>query len=314
MASGMVLYPVTSTVLVQGDGWADARYNSTQALQAFRQTVTPNGPINGTLVSSSTVLGNLIGFQVPNGQALWPYNQVVLVESPDFPRQPDRTALLFLFRSAQGQNVTQVNDGWIPDPPGRGAQPRGDFLFFGPPLSYSPPTTVGPLSGVIASGSLISGALIPSPPLVGFIPAPGPGLASPLNMNQFVSPPGDTSNSSALVAFIYGQTLQSQSVAYGQLVGAGALFGLTPITTTTYGNLQFVPAGSIPGFLASSSTVYGSIVGVGALAGLSISNSLFEMQGIGGSFIPLVPMRAVTDVRLNIGYQPWRVHPDDVIG
>lgn len=291
MATGSGLMTTTSLVLVENPEWV-RQPNRTQALFAFRSGPPP---VHGTGTSPIQT------------------RQVILVENPEWPRQPDRNSLLFSFRASQSSIITQVVEAYIPSPVGRGYQPLGDSIFLGPPLSTTIPTIVAQLAGVLPSSSVFYGALNLKPANVGYIPQPGPGFASPFNLDQFVGQIGDTSQSSGLPAFT-GGVLASSSLFFGVLTGSGSLSGVLPSSSTLFGPLTSVPIGNINGLFASSSVMYGSLTGAGALSGLFVGNTLLSVQQLGGAFIPLVPMTAVTDVRLNIGYQPWKVHPDDTIG
>jgi len=313
MATGSGLIGITSLVLVE-DPWAGflPRHDSTQAIQAFRQSLTPNTALNGILPSNSTVFaGTLFGLG-SGGTSLAPYGQVTLVENPNWDRQPDRNNVLLSIRASQSPVIIQTVEGYVPQPMGLGTQPLGSALFTIPPVSNNVPSTTGPLSGILVSESKFYGFLATRPVTVGYIPAPGPGFNSPFNLNQFVPVVGDTSVPSANVTPI-GGALASTSAFYGVLLGAGALGGIWPSSVTFYANLSSLAQGSMSGLFVSSGTLYGGLDGIGNLAGVSISSSLFQVQSL-TQFIPLVPFTAVTDVRLNQGYQPWKVHPDDVIG
>jgi hypothetical protein len=97
---------------------------------------------------------------------------------------------------------------------------------------------------------------------------------------------------------------------------AGQLAGLMPSSSVVYGSINGLLAGSMTGLLGSGSVTYSGVAGVLDMSfGLTQSNSTITMLQVGsGSFQPLVPFTAVVDVRLNIGYQPWRVHPEGTIG
>lgn len=240
-----------------------------------------------------------------------PYISVVLVEDPEGLPRRDTSQALHAFR---GGMVTPASQGSIPGPRGGvGTQPRGEAFFASPPVSNAPPAIVAQLAGLLPSQTVVYAGLTLLAPQVGLVPPPGPGLGAPFNLNQFEQQLSSTSNSSGTGIAIAGQ-FASTSALYGALTGAGALSSLLPSSSLLSAPLTSVAQGSLTGIFAANSLLYGSLTATGTLNGLFVSNSLLQAQQIGGAFIPLIPMTAVTDVRLNVGYQPWKLHPDDVIG
>lgn len=288
---GMGLMQVTSPVLVENPEWV-RQPDRSQALHSFRSPAPP-----------------------ATGKAqLFTVRQLILVENPEWQRQPDRNQQLFSFRITQGAIVLTV-EGSIPTTMGgRWDQPLGASLFSKPPLSTQPPNIVAPLGGTTAPGSVFYATLSLLAAQVGFIPRPGPGLASPYNIGQFVPQAGDTSTSSGSVTPVQAGQLAGTSVFYALLTGSGALSGIFPSGSVFLGSVTSIPIGQMSGVMAAGSAFYANLTGVGALSGETIGGSIITSNQLGGAFIPLVPMTAVTDVRLNIGYQPWKLHPGDVIG
>lgn len=309
MATGMGLFYQPSLVLVE-DPWAFFPKSTTHA-SLFSIRTTTIGSLTGANLPSSSVFFaagvTALGTVPVKGPA-----QLVQVENPEWIRQPDRNQALFQLRPQQG--IVNANIGYIPQPPGPDVQPKGSFLFVPSIGATTAPSFSAPVGGVLASSSVLLASLSLVAPQVGFIPQPGsPNLLSPFNAGQFVAAPGSTDFPSVLPTLITG-SFSSTSVFYASLVGSGALSGIFPSQSVFSASLESISQGSSSGLWASSSVIYGGVVGIGALSGVTISNSLVTMTGLTGQFVPLVPMTAVTDVRLNIGYQPWKLHPGDVIG
>lgn len=137
--------------------------------------------------------------------------------------------------------------------------------------------------------------------------APGP-LVGGISFATGYSLGGLTGTGALLgLANAEGQTL-------GLLLPAGGMAGLCLGQGYSFGQLSvFTGVITISGIAYAESYSQGALTGVGALAG---GQSLGQWYNIasGQVFTSRVPFTAVTDVRLNNGYQPWKVHPGDVIG
>lgn len=119
---------------------------------------------------------------------------------------------------------------------------------------------------------------------------------------------------SSLSAALFG-IAASSSLAYGGEIGPGAMFGLSASTSVGFANGQLLAYGSMFGTGASSSTASGSLTGIGGLLGVAQSQSVAQITAIGQEgFQPLIPQTPTIDVRLDQGYLPWTVGPDDVPG
>ena len=199
-------------------------------------------------------------------------------------------------------------------PPGPGVQPQARLQFFTPPRSTASTTTAAPIGGVAASHSVFYAPLGLAIKNLGFIPQGGPGVA-PFSNNQFLQSPGSTTNPVNAPTFISGISV-SQSMAYASMFGTGVVASAISISgSVVFGLGQPQTAGSTTtGLAASASLVYASSVSLGLMNATAISQSDCQTITSGGLIQPLVPMTSVTDVRLRIGYQPWRVNRDDVIG
>lgn len=181
-------------------------------------------------------------------------------------------------------------------------------------FSQSPPI-VAPIAGQFSSNSTLYGAMTQSSPLnIGFVRTPGPGIG-PFSNNQFETFTWDTSNPSPTTMQTSGVLVSNSTWYVTPSSTAGQLNGVWASSSTFYAQLDGLMAGSMTGIWASSSTAYTGVNGALDMSfALSQSNSTVSMLQIGGSFQPLVPFTAVVDVRLNIGYQPWKVHPEGTIG
>lgn len=207
--------------------------------------------------------------------------------------------------------------GYIPQPGNPSLSSPSNSLQFGqlsgrPAPSQAP--AFAPIQGMAVSTSLVYGAVINSIVNVGFIPQPGPGV-SPFNNNQFLtSADGGTSSPSPTTLSLQGISVSASTVYITSSPQVAQAMGIAVSTSTVYGLGTAQTAGSMTGIAVSTSLVYGEIDGLGSMQGLSISQSTASVLGIGGSFQPLVPMTAVVDVRLGVGYQPWKVHPSGTSG
>lgn len=282
-------------------------------------TVVSAAPTNFTMVGSNTGSGtnSFVGIcdWIQTTATAVPGNLVMAGTVADSTNQSFESVVLALQPSPAPPPA--ATDGMVPQPGSPSlAGPSNPFQFHGiaATVAQAPPIPA-PITGLWASSSLLSGALISSVPNIGFIPQPGPGNSGPFNHNQFLTVAGATDNPSPTTANIFGQWASS-SVFYGgnSSAQAGALFGIQPSSSLWYAPLQGLNAGTMFGYMSSSSAWFGSVTGTGALNGLLPSSSLISALQVGGSFQPLVPMSAVVDVRLGIGYQPWKVHPEGGIG
>lgn len=280
---------------------------------------TTSAPTNFTMVGQSAPSGfnSFVGIcdWIQTTATTVPANVTMVGSIADSTNQSFQSIILAL--QPAPLPPPSATDGVVPQPGNPSlAGPSNPFQFQGvaPTVAQAPPIPA-PISGLWASNSLLSGQLVQSVPNVGFIPQPGPGNAGPFNHNQFLTVDGATDNPSPTTANIFGQWASS-SVFYGgnDSSQAGALFGLQPSSSLWYAPLQGLNAGTIFGYMSSSSAWFGSVTGTGNLDGILPSSSLVSALQVGGSFQPLVPMTAVVDVRLGIGYQPWKVHVEGGIG
>lgn len=242
-------------------------------------------------------------------------NQTTAGSAADATTQSMQGTIVVL--GATGSAPPSASVGFIPQPGSPAlSSPRNSLQFDGATGISVAPSIPAPIAGVLTSNSTIYGNFSRFAPLsVGFVRTPGPGVG-PFSNNQFDTFTWATSNPSPTVANLFG-TISSSSVFY--LAGgstAGQLNGLIVSHSLVYGAGTGLIAGSMTGLLASSSTVYGAMGGVLDMSfALTQSNSTVTVLQVGsGNFQPLVPFTAVVDVRLNIGYQPWKVHPEGTIG
>jgi hypothetical protein len=106
----------------------------------------------------------------------------------------------------------------------------------------------------------------------------------------------------------------AEGYALGLLLSAGGMAGLSFGQGYSYGQLT---VGSnvitISGIAYGESYSQGGLTGAGALVGGQNIGQWYNVAS-GQVFTSRVPFTAVTDVRKNNGYQPWKIHPGDVIG
>lgn len=201
-------------------------------------------------------------------------------------------------------------------PVGPGIQPNAQQQFLTPPRSnIANIGTIAPVSGLMADHSLLFAPISLAIKQIGFIPAGGP-VPGPFNNLQFQGFPYSVSNPVNPPTNIGGLSI-SISTTYGSLAGSAGVIpgGLLISNSTLLGPGQTLTAGAaMTGLSVSCSLIYAPGAPIGVLSGIISSNSLVQTSTIGQVIQPLVPMTAVQDVRLRIGYQPWRVNKDDVIG
>lgn len=324
---------------------SDRSSNQTQNIIGPAGTITPSqdgalvlfiGNKNKTTTSNGTVFSaptnfSVVSQTVPNGARSctviceWiqttataiPANQAISGSIADGAVQSTQGVMVVLAAAAGPPPVTVTNVGFVPQPGSPNLQsPRNNLQFDGASGISLPAAIPAPVSGILASSSVVYGNISRFAPLsLGFVPQPGPGIG-PFSNNQFETFTWATSNPSPTTTNLSG-TVYSGSVLYlatGSV--AGSLAGQIPVSSVVYGSIQGLLAGSMTGILASSSVTYSGVGGILDLSfALSQSNSTITMLQAGsGNFQPLVPFTAVVDVRLNIGYQPWRVHPEGTIG
>jgi|GEM_PF-5210434 len=194
--------------------------------------------------------------------------------------------------------------------PGNSPNPQTQFERF--PFSTLPPVVNIQINGLLVSNSTAFGPLGLAALQVGQpLGQPSPGV-QPYADSQFRMFP--FSNSAANTTAFLQAILQSNSLFYGTLVGAGSLGAIAPPNSTFFGFLTPITLGQITGLWQSNSTVYANLTGIGNIAGLSLSNSLLSALKIGSGFQPLVPNTPVLDVRTDTGYEPWSVRPGKTIG
>lgn len=212
---------------------------------------------------------------------------VALVQNVGFIPRPGSPALASPTNPLQFHRIQQGV--------GNGAQP-------------SLPTLLG--IGAFLSESLLYGqmSLALQTINVGYIPRPGPHLSSPFNLNQFVFR-YDTSIPSPRTILTTGVLFGTSSIEMSVSQNLGSLGGYLVSQSQIQGLATAQTAGSIFGYLDSHSTLYAELLGSGALQGLFQGNSSASVLGIGGAFQPLLPMTATVDVRLGVGYQPWKARP-----
>lgn len=210
------------------------------------------------------------------------------------------------------QAFTAATLGLVPLP-GPGFSPQAVLQFRSPPRSTAIGGTAAPISGLVVSHSVLYGVLFPAPAQVGFIPTLGPG-AGPFSDIQFQPNISSTTFPSATGLTLSGQIV-SVSVAYADLAGSsGPTGGLAVTHSVVYGAGSGTPLGISPGLSISASLAYGAMTGSGQVLGLAVSNSLAVILGVSADFQPFIPMTATTDVRLRIGYEPWKVGKSGTIG
>lgn len=225
--------------------------------------------------------------------------------------------------SANSQGYTVVLRSAVPAGMGYGviskpgnpalSSPTNHLQFGRLPSIASQPQTIVPIQGIALSTSVAYGTVINSIVNVGYVPQPGPGI-SPFNNNQFLESINSTGNPSPGTLSLAGIASSGTAVYINPSAQVAQAGGLAVTSSTAYGQIDAVLAGALVGIAVSSSVAYAESVGTGELAGVAASNSTATILGIGGSFQPLVPMTAVVDVRLGIGYQPWTVHPSGTSG
>lgn len=204
--------------------------------------------------------------------------------------------------------------GSIPQPGSPALSSPRNPLQFGKVVGYGVAVAIpAPISGIWASTSVVYGPVTPFALNVGFIPQPGPQLSSPFNNNQFPFQ-NSTGQPSGTTVSIQGTFYGGSAIYGGSGPVAGQLGGLLPSSSAFLGNLSGIQAGVSSGLFDGTSVFSATLTGSASIHGEWDSQSLLSMQGIGGSFQPLIPMTAVVDVRLGIGYQPWTIRNNGNIG
>lgn len=330
----------TLTILGSGDRFVSATTNITGPTASFtppvdgclvvlagarNKTATSNGslftaPTNFSICAQTTPNGVrsavAICDWIQSTATLVAANQTMAGSIADGTTQSTQ-GMLIILGPASAPPPTTTNVGFIRRPGSPAlSSPSNPFQFDGATGISVAPSIPAPIAGILTSNSTFYGGLSRFAPLsVGLVRTPGPGVG-PFSNNQFDTFTWATSNPSPTTANIFG-ALSSSSVFYlGVDSIAGQLNGLISSSSVIYGAGSGLVAGSMTGILASSSTVYGGMGGTldMSFALLQSNSTITLLQAGSGSFQPLVPFTAVVDVRLNIGYQPWRVHPEGTIG
>lgn len=286
------------------------------AFTGRQKTATTNGATVGTVTNFTKPAG---GDSVPNGTQFactfqyWqqtdatnsPLGSAIYSNTGDGGQTTNGliVSLKSLFTTGLGQVPTPGNPAL--------SSPSNRLQFKGVPGYQIAPAIPAPIEGVFASTSVVYAPINRFAFLSqGFVKQPGPGNFEPFNNNQFLTLTDGGSNFPSPTTASIAGFFDGASVAYGTANSFGSnLSGIWASSSTIYGPVSGIIAGTTGGLIDGTSVFYAAIGASGDLVGEWDSSSLVFMQGIGGSFQPFVPMTAVVDVRLGIGYQPWRVRP-----